>query len=247
MSQVNKTHIDEYLTALDSIQGWFYPEDVRLFQALNVLQGQDGVTGDLLEIGVYHGKSSILLGYFPREDEHLVVCDLFEQSARTVANQAEAQCWYSSLSRELFENNYLHFHDRLPVIVKCPSTHLMKVGKLSRTFRFIHIDGSHLYAIVKRDIRTAKALLRDSGIVAIDDYRSIHTPGVAAAAWEEIARGELIPFCLTPQKMYATWARATRQLMSRLTTWAHRSGAYDVATEKVCGRNLLRLQLKTSI
>ena len=103
MSQVNKTHIDEYLTALDSIQGWFYPEDVRLFQALNVLQGQDGVSGDLLEIGVYHGKSSILLGYFPREDEHLVVCDLFEQSARTVANQAEAQCWYSSVSRELFE------------------------------------------------------------------------------------------------------------------------------------------------
>lgn len=247
MSQLNKTHFDEYLTALDTIQGWFYPEDVRLFQALNVLQGQDGVSGDLLEIGVYHGKSSILLGYFPREDEHLVVCDLFEQSARTVANQAEARCWYSSLSRELFDNNYLRFHDRLPVIVQCPSTHLIKVGKLSRTFRFIHIDGSHLYDIVKRDIRTAKALLRASGIVSIDDYRSIHTPGVAAAAWEEIASGKLIPFCLTPQKMYATWGRAARRLMSRLTTWAHRSGSYDVATEKVCGRNLLRLQLKTSI
>ena len=247
MSQLNKTHFDEYLTALDTIQGWFYPEDVRLFQALNVLQGQDGVSGDLLEIGVYHGKSSILLGYFPREDEHLVVCDLFEQSARTVANQAEARCWYSSLSRELFDNNYLRFHDRLPVIVQCPSTHLIKVGKLSRTFRFIHIDGSHLYDIVKRDIRTAKALLRDRGIVVLDDYRSVHTPGVAAAAWEKIARGELIPFCLTPQKMYATWGRATRQLMSQLTTWAHHSGKYDVATEKVCGRNLLRLQLKTSI
>ena len=247
MSRVNKTHLDEYLTALDSIQGWFYPEDVSLFQALHELQGQDGVSGDLLEIGVYHGKSSILMGYFPREDEHLVICDLFEQPARTVANQAEARCWYSNLSCELFENNYLRFHDRLPVIVKCPSAHLVKVGQLSRTFRFIHIDGSHLYDIVKRDIRTAKALLRDNGIVSIDDYRSIHTPGVAAAAWEEIARGELIPFCLTPQKMYATWGRSTRQLMGRLTTWAHRSGEYDVATEKVCGRNLLRLQLNTSI
>ena len=244
---MNKTHLDEYLTALDSIQGWFYPEDVRLFQALDELQGQDGVSGDLLEIGVYHGKSSILMGYFRREDEHLVVCDLFEQAPRNVANRTEARCWYSNLSRELFENNYLRFHDHLPVIVQCPSTHLMKMGKLSRTFRFIHIDGSHLYDIVKRDIRTAKALLRDSGIVLIDDYRTIHAPGVAAAAWAEISRGELIPFCLTPQKMYATWGRATRELLSRLTSWAHRSGVYDVATEKVCGRNLLRLQLKTSI
>src|SRR5688572_12330628 len=145
MSQMNKTHLDEYLKALDSIQGWFYPEDVRLFQTLNELQGKDDVSGDLLEIGVYHGKSSILMGYFPRKDENLVVCDLFEQSARTVANRAEARYWYSNLSRELFESNYLRFHDLLPVIVRCSSTHLMKMGKLSRTFRFIHIDGSHLY------------------------------------------------------------------------------------------------------
>ena len=87
MSQMNKTHLDEYLKALDYIQGWFYPEDVRLFQTLNELQGKDGVPGDLLEIGVYHGKSSILMGYFPRKDERLVR-DFFEQSARTVANRA---------------------------------------------------------------------------------------------------------------------------------------------------------------
>lgn len=62
---MNKTNSGDYLRALDSIDGWLYPEDVLLFQEIDALQGLSKVTGDLLEIGVYHGKSAILLGYFP--------------------------------------------------------------------------------------------------------------------------------------------------------------------------------------
>ncbi len=241
---MNKIPLDAYLTELDGIPGWLYPEDVRLFRQLNEWQRQDGVTGDLLEIGAYQGKSAILLGYFLHEGERLVVCDLFEKTARTNPNKAEINLWYPDLTRAQFERNYLRFHNTLPRVVACSSTRLIRAGKLSRTFRFIHIDGSHLYTVVQQDLRTARRLIRDDGIVAIDDYRSVHTPGVAAAAWEAIARGDLIPFCLTPQKIYGTRDTLNRHLVNRLTTWALRSGGYDVAVEKVRGRDLLRLQLK---
>lgn len=241
---MNKTNSCDYLRALDSIDGWLYPDDVQLFQEIDALQRLSKVNGDLLEIGVYHGKSAILLGYFPRQDERLVLCDLFQSPGQTRENQAEKQFWYPELTRETFEGNYLRFHHRLPSIVICPSTKLIQIGRLTRTFRFIHIDGSHLYSIVRQDICTAKLLLKDKGIVVFDDYRSIHTPGVAAAIWQEVFSGGLIPLCLTPQKMYATWDRTHLSLLKGLRAWAMKRGDISANTEMVCGRKLLRIQMK---
>jgi len=241
---MNKTSLGDYLRAHDSIDGWLYPDDVLLFQEINALQGLSKVNGDLLEIGVYHGKSAILLGYFPRQEERLVVCDLFQSQGQTRENQAERQVWYPELTRKTFEENYLRFHHRLPSIVVCPSTKLIQIGSLTRTFRFIHIDGSHLYSIVRRDIHTAKLLLKNKGVVAFDDYRSIHTPGVAAAIWQEVFYGGLIPLCLTPQKMYATWDRTHLSLLKSLSAWAKKRGDFTTNTEMVCGRKLLRIQKK---
>src|SRR6476620_129325 len=49
-----------------------------LFGVLLAHQRDAGIRGDLLKIGVYRGKSAILLGYALRPDEELVACDLFE-------------------------------------------------------------------------------------------------------------------------------------------------------------------------
>ena len=166
---MNNIDSGDYLRAFDTIDGWLYPEDVLLFQEIDALQGLSKVTGDLLEIGVYHGKSAILLGYFPRQDERLVVCDLFQSPGQTRENQAEKQFWYPELTRETFERNYLRFHNSLPVVVVCPSAKLIQAGNLTRTFRFIHIDASHVYSIVRQDIHIAKLLLKDKGIVVFDD------------------------------------------------------------------------------
>ena len=125
----------------------------------------------------------------------------------------------------------------------CPSTKLIQTGNLTRTFRFIHVDASHVYSIVRQDIRTAKLLLKETGIVVFDDYRSIHTPGVAAAIWQEVSHGNLIPLCLTPQKMYATWDQMNVSLAKSLRAWAKKRGDFTTNTDMVCGRKLLRMKL----
>ncbi len=244
MPETRKTSVNDYLAAQDCIQGWLYPEDVLVFQEINAFQGLDTLKGDLLEIGVYYGKSAILMGYFTRDDEGLVVCDLFQSPAPTRKNQAEKQFWYSQLTQTIFETNYLRFHAELPSMVSCPSTELIRIGLLKRNFRFVHIDGSHLYSIVRQDLRTAKRLLLRNGIVAIDDYRSIHTPGVAAATWQEVTSGSLIPFCLTPQKMYATWDESNAAAFRKhLTIWAKKRSDLIAEIETVYGWKLLRLKM----
>jgi Methyltransferase domain len=241
---LRSSRLSDYLDVLDSIEGWFYREDILLFEKINELQELNHVNGDLLEIGAYHGKSAILLGYFQQQGEQLVVCDLFEIPGQTLENRAENEFWYSKLTRNVFETNYLRFHRQLPVMLTCPSTKLLKVGRRSKTFRFIHIDGSHLYPIVRQDIQTAKTLLKDRGIVAFDDYRSIHTPGVAAAVWEEVTSGDLVPFCLTPQKMYATWDTNNLHLLNKLSVWANKQGEFAIDIDEVSGRKLLRIRVK---
>ncbi len=235
-----------YFNAVKDIEGWFYEEDAFVFEAICRIQTSNQINGDLLEIGTYQGKSAAFLGFLLEPNEQLVVCDLFEEQGVNAENQAEKAAWYSSLTRQEFERRYLQVHAHLPRILACRSSHLTRVGNLSPTFRFIHIDGSHLYQIVKQDLQTASELLKKGGIVAIDDYRTAHTPGVAAAAWEAVLLGSLIPLCLTPQKMYATCKHTDVDWFRKLKEWGQAQDEFHVAIEKVGGKQLLNLSRSAS-
>ena len=232
--------------AVKEIDGWFYMEDAILFETISIMQAKSRINGDLLEIGAYHGKSAAFLGFLLRAKEQLVVCDLFETPGATAENKMEKEDWYPTLDRETFERRYLHVHAHLPRILTCKSSRVKHVGNLSRTFRFIHIDGSHLYQIVKQDLHTSSELLKRGGIVAIDDYRSAHTPGVAAATWEAVSAGRLIPICITPQKMYATFDARNMAWFRKLRDWGKAQHEFDIAIDKVCGKLILRLSGRSS-
>lgn len=230
-----------FFDAVKNIGGWFYEEDAFVFEAISGMQTRNHISGDFLEIGAYRGRSAAFLGFLLQPDEQLVVCDLFEGQGVNAENQAEKAAWYASLNRQEFERQYLQVHPHLPRILACRSSALERVGNLSPTFRFIHIDGSHLYEIVKQDLLTASELLKKGGIVAIDDYRTVHTPGVAAATWEAALSGALIPLCLTAQKMYATCKHTDVAWLRKLKKWGEAQNEFHVDIEKVYGRQLLRL------
>ena len=71
--------------------------------------------------------------------------------------------------------------------------------------RFIHVDASHMYVHVHEDALNARLLLAPGGVVAFDDYRAEHTPGVSAAVWQAVLEDGLVPFVLTPHKLYGVY------------------------------------------
>jgi len=235
--------IDDYLARLSTVPGWFHPADVRVFLELDRLQAESEFAGDLLEIGVYKGKSAILLGYFVRPGERLIVCDLFGTEPGTDREQRENDEWYAGLEQAHFEQNYRRFHPSLPTVLVCSSAALGSQG-LGRTFRFIHVDGSHQYEVVKQDIATVKDLLRDGGIVSFDDYRTMHAPGVAAAVWQELGAGVLRPLCITPTKLYAIHGAERSGLRDRFTRWAKADAELSVEPEMIDGHEFLRIELR---
>src|SRR5665213_1403523 len=159
-----------------SMPGWFERADAELFSAIDLAQRTAGLVGNILEIGCYQGSSAILLEYLRRPNERLVVCDLFQEVATTLDDFHHQTNSYSDLSRESFEVNFLRFHKILPEIIAGSSTMLTSMN-LGRTFRLIHVDGSHEYDIVRSDLLLAKSLLMPGGFVIFHDIITLHTPG----------------------------------------------------------------------
>jgi hypothetical protein len=222
------------------VVGAFWDMDFLLFDRILTTQPERGARGDLLEIGALYGKSAIVLGCHAAPVEKVIVCDIFNDLEGGTENVAENAQSYIGLNRKKFENNYRRWVDRPPVVIEELSEHL--VDRVApRSLRFAHIDGSHLYEVVRTDITNVRGLMNDTGVVVMDDYRAMHTPGVAAAVWEAVFTEGLIPICLSEQKFYGAWNPETAQATSRvLTDWVAAQGdAINYGMQDIAGASVL--------
>ncbi|MFJ9839405.1 class I SAM-dependent methyltransferase [Kitasatospora sp. NPDC101155] len=227
--------------ALEDVPGWFWDHDRHSFDWFLGRQEKKGVTGDLLEMGAYLGRSAIVIGEHLQPGETFTVCDLFDSDAPDNENSEEMAVSYrKTLTRSAFESNYLSFHDELPEIIQAP-TSVLAGGRIpAGAFRFIHIDASHLYEHVVGDLQVARIALQPKGVVVLDDYRSQHTPGVAAATWEAVFNHGLKPILLTECKFYGTWGDPEpfqRELLDRVDLAA----GCHLSAETLNGQQLLRM------
>jgi hypothetical protein len=231
-----------YWHARQSVLGAFWDIDFLLFDRILSEQESSGVTANLLEIGALYGKSAIVLGLHARPGEETFVCDIFGEAGANDANTLENDISYPDLSRGAFEANYLRWVGRPARIVQELSGTIRSHVK-DGSLRFAHIDGGHHYDVVAEDLSNAKQLLA-GGVLALDDFRAIHTPGIAAATWEAVANDGLIPFCATEQKLYASWSASTADGMARrLADWVKQQGeTMNAGIQNVAGHELVLIQ-----
>ncbi|MFI9104562.1 class I SAM-dependent methyltransferase [Streptomyces fildesensis] len=226
-------------TELAEVKGWFFPADQLLFDWLLSRQQERTEPGDLLEVGVYMGKSAIFTGSYLREGERFTVCDLFDAPAEDSDNSAEMARSYSTLTRRAFEANYLSFHEELPTVVQGLSS-VVPDHVTADSCRFVHIDASHLYEHVHADITDARDLLKAHGVVVLDDFRAEHCPGVAAAAWQAVTTGGLHVICITERKLYGTWGDPAA-VRAELLTWLETREDLWHEVQTVAGEQLIRI------
>jgi hypothetical protein len=220
-----------------AIPGWFDRIDVEAFRTLLGASTQKFAAGDLAELGVYKGKSAVLVGSYLRPGEIFTVVDLFGAEADDAENGRENAEQYSGLTRRSFETEYRRVHQSLPVIIEDFSSSIFENARIG-AHRFVHIDASHMYEHVKTDIAGAQRLLMAEGVVVLDDYRREHTPGVAAAAWQAVAEG-LHPFLLTPGKMYATWGDPT-PWREDVSQWLKDSAGLESEVQAIAQERVIR-------
>jgi hypothetical protein len=178
---MRKKHQDKYLDVVDQIKGWFaYEHLLDVYDVLNNLQ--QGTTGDLLEIGVFHGKSLIPLLDMAKPNETCIGIDVFEDQHLNM-DKSGGHTTINSVTQ-----NIIKVYDELPkhlkLVKQCSgSLTTRKLLKLSTNniFRFISIDGCHTFDFTFHDLSLAANSISEDGIIVIDDYTNADWPGVKAA------------------------------------------------------------------
>jgi len=188
------------------IPGWFMPIDQAAFAWLLAHQSATQPPGGVVELGVFMGKSAVLIGNHLRPGEVFTACDLFEDIATAPEAAPGEQRFFrdKDVSQAAFERVYLSFHKELPRIVRGPTSTITR-HVAPGSARFVHIDAGHTYDLVRGDTASARVMLREGGIVVFDDYRKAGNPGCMAATWEAVLNDGLKPFANTDFKLYATW------------------------------------------
>jgi SAM-dependent methyltransferase len=147
---------------------------------LSVFELQDafGVEGDVAEIGVFQGKTLILMAHALNEGERAVAIDIFGKtlgSDRAMQDQLNA-----NLAR-------FDCADACDIVIAnsldlSPADFRAKLGNAN--VRLFSVDGDHARDAVLHDLALAEAVLAPNGVIAADDLFNEWYPGVTEAFYD---------------------------------------------------------------
>jgi hypothetical protein len=173
---MNESLLKRYILNLDTIYGWLDISDIDGFKALNSVHEQNNIKGNLLEIGVYNGKTFIPLSFFLKENERIVGVDCFQDQKVNISQSGDI------CSPKRVENNiqkvYLQEKQHLNFkLIKSDSRILKPKDYLDFTdnelsYRIIHIDGGHDENTCSIDLNNSANIICKNGYIIIDDYQN---------------------------------------------------------------------------
>jgi hypothetical protein len=158
---------------MNNVHGWFKDEAALLISMLDEYQKAKNISGNIFEIGVHHGRSSIFFSHLLTKGEFLSVCDLFSNEGNVSSS--------GSGDESLYKANMDKFGKNKPnQIFKCFSSELTP-NKISNNYRFFHIDGGHNPDEALGDLELAAATTHKEGVIIVDDPFRDEWPGVTEA------------------------------------------------------------------
>jgi len=141
-----------------------FHEDVKLLGYLCL--ECSSLPGDILEIGVWKGKSLAYMQRLSPPNTKIVGVDPCELSG-----QIQDLTYFKEL---LFDN--------ADIIVAHSEKAVAQVSSISKKFKLIHIDGGHSYQNVWMDFLLYERFLVPGGYIVFDDYNDYeHSPEVGSA------------------------------------------------------------------
>lgn len=159
----------------EKIPGFFNYDDAQHFQLVLRMQALMGVTGDLIEIGSWQGRSASFISFFVRPGERLIVSDVFSKPENDVYSE------YPSV--EDVKKNIMKVNqdiDSSQLIFLEGNSSNMRVPT-DANFRFAHVDGGHAFQECYQDLINITPRIIRNGIVVVDDYDHPDWPDVKPA------------------------------------------------------------------
>ena len=189
-----------YLQNMEKVEGWLDTTAAAVIHRLLRYQANAKIGGNVLEIGVHHGRLFLLLALATKRGERAIAVDIFEDQHLNVSLSGSGD-------RTILEKNIEHYAPDSEIeVVKANSKDLGEEFIKSHSgARFISIDGDHTREATFSDLVLAERLVTAGGIVALDDIYRPFWSGVTAGLHKYYVNGgKLIPFAMVPNKVLFT-------------------------------------------
>lgn len=168
----------------NTIEGMLSHFSMAAMDSLLSFQAESGIRGDIVELGVFRGKSAAILAARLSDDEQLLLYDIAnyfdrESLAKLDANLAFNVVSTADLSTKDFRNR-------------------------KHSVRFCHIDASHMFVPTMHEMSLADFMLSENGILCLDDYTNLNYSQILAATFKYLftKKTDLKIFLVTDEKAY---------------------------------------------
>jgi predicted O-methyltransferase YrrM len=221
MSWVNTVHQSEnelFKRAFNSarqIEGMLSEFSIAVMDMLLGFQERNGIGGNILEIGVFRGRSASVFAHHLKQEERLTLIDIADHFDR---------------------EKLLAINDNVEFVVMQSEKlstleHSAKRNALNRSCRVVHIDASHQFDPTQRELALADSFVKDDGVVILDDFANLNYSQNIAAIYKYLytTKTELTPFLVTNEKAYL----CKRDSFARYGNFILRDGVLEMTRRMV--------------
>lgn len=168
-----KTEFETAKTVAGDFDGMMQDLSIALFQAFMSFQKVNGITGDMIEYGVYRGKSASVLMNNLNDGETMYLVDIADYpELDKLGNISQNFKFIKGKSESLLEKQ--DFLNDIPQQV-----------------RFSHHDASHSYINVASEIEAMANRIAPRGLMVLDDFGNPSYMQVVSAAFAYLAREDV--------------------------------------------------------
>ena len=180
---MKKHQIEIIQKSTGKIEGWFSNQAAYLIGSLDEIQQSLNIKGDIFEIGVHHGKSTVFFNHLINGSEKLNVCDIFDSQDQNISNSGNGDL---EIFLKNIKENSTH---ELGQIHTCLSTNLSPKS-IGISYRIFHIDGGHNASEALADLQLASLCIIQKGVIVVDDPFRHDWPGVTEAVIKFLSDNE---------------------------------------------------------
>jgi hypothetical protein len=202
---------EERLAQFDSeifgqVEGWLGDRMPEIVRIVGAILDDNSVRGNIVEFGVHHGLFLFLLNALREGDELCFAIDVFDQQNLNIDHSGSGSlAIFRSHLGSLMGSQQQFFRIVQRDTLSFSTNEMVDVIGENRV-KFLSIDAGHTIQHACNDLHLAQELLVSGGVVALDDYMSVHWPGVTEGFYRFMSAGNrrLKPFLYFQNKLFLT-------------------------------------------
>src|SRR6516165_3443050 len=188
------------------VEGWLGDRMWQLVNLIGTILDTDGVHGNIAEFGVHHGLFLFLLNALRNDDEECFAIDVFDDQHLNVDSSGRGSLTvFRSHLETLMASQRRFFRIVQRDTMSFSTVEVVDLfGKMG--VKFFSIDAGHTIQHACNDLHLAQEVLVSGGVIALDDYMSVHWPGVTEGFYRfmHFQNRRLKPFLLFQNKLFLT-------------------------------------------